>query len=455
MQNKFFKFVILLTTGILLMSCKPNIKTPAANKGHVDPTRFVSVGNSITSGFADGALYAEGQKNSFANLLAAQLKLIGGGNFNQPLMDAGSIGVGSTGNAPFKLDNFTDCLGVTSLMPVPTATSGDVAALSTNIFSAQGPFNNMGVPGTKVIDVATVGFGNSANGAGNFNPFFYRMASDPATASMLSDAVAMNPTFFSLFIGNNDVLLYATNGGASGAITPPNGIAGVGFDGSIISIVNALTANGANGVIGNIPDITSLPFFTTIPWNGLTLNQIQADSLNIAWPNDTIKGGLFNFKAGANGFLIDDPSVPFVGKRLMKEGDLVLLDTPLDSIKCQKLGSLKPISNKHILTANEITQIQTATNTYNDIIKSVADSKGLAFVDVNAFMHKTKSGFVYNGVAFSAAFVTGGTFSLDGIHLTPVGNALLANEFIKAINKTYSSSIPQIDATKYKGIIFP
>jgi hypothetical protein len=52
-------------------------------------------------------------------------------------------------------------------------------------------------------------------------------------------------------------------------------------------------------------------------------------------------------------------------------------------------------------------------------------------------------------------FVTGGIFSLDGIHLTPLGNALLANEFIRAINMKFGSTIPKINATNYKGIMFP
>jgi len=51
--------------------------------------------------------------------------------------------------------------------------------------------------------------------------------------------------------------------------------------------------------------------------------------------------------------------------------------------------------------------------------------------------------------------VAGGAFSLDGVHLTPLGNALLANSFIKAINSKYGSTIPQVDATRYKGVAFP
>jgi hypothetical protein len=44
---------------------------------------------------------------------------------------------------------------------------------------------------------------------------------------------------------------------------------------------------------------------------------------------------------------------------------------------------------------------------------------------------------------------------LDGVHLTPRGNAMLANEFIKAINLKYGSTIPQLDVTKYGGVVFP
>jgi hypothetical protein len=442
MKHIFVKFVTSVSLSIFIMSCKPNIKTPAAEKGHVDATRFVAVGNSITSGYADGALYYEGQQNSFVNLIAQQLKLIGGGEFKQPLMDAGSVGVGSDGGARFKLDYATDCLGATSLMPVRVAASGDVNAFNTSVYTSQGPFNNMGVPGAKVITAVLPGYGN-------VNPFFYRMAANPATSSMLSDAVAMNPTFFSLFIGNNDVLAYALAGGASDAITPPTGAAGVGFDGSINSIVNALTANGAKGVIGNVPDITSLPYFTTIPYNGLTLRQSQADSLNNA------TGGFFAFQAGTNPFLIEDTSVAFVGARKIKAGELILLDVPLDQIKCHGMGSLTPIPNKYVLTLNEITNIQNAIAAYNTTIRSVADTRGLAFVDVNAFLKLAQKGIVYNGVTLSSAFVTGGAFSLDGLHLNPIGQALLANEFIKAINTKYTSTIPQVDATKYRGIVFP
>jgi hypothetical protein len=55
----------------------------------------------------------------------------------------------------------------------------------------------------------------------------------------------------------------------------------------------------------------------------------------------------------------------------------------------------------------------------------------------------------------SAKFVSGGAYSLDAIHLNAKGNALLANEFIKAINNKYKSTIPQVNAGKYNATFFP
>ncbi|HEX7870140.1 MAG TPA: G-D-S-L family lipolytic protein, partial [Chryseobacterium sp.] len=67
----------------------------------------------------------------------------------------------------------------------------------------------------------------------------------------------------------------------------------------------------------------------------------------------------------------------------------------------------------------------------------------------------SKSGISWNGVKYTATFVTGGSFSLDGVHLTGRGYAIVANEFIKSINKKYRSTLPQVDVNKYSGVTFP
>jgi hypothetical protein len=55
----------------------------------------------------------------------------------------------------------------------------------------------------------------------------------------------------------------------------------------------------------------------------------------------------------------------------------------------------------------------------------------------------------------SAKFVSGGAYSLDGIHFNAKGNALLANEFLKSINLNYKSRIPLLNANAYDATLFP
>ena len=114
------------------------------------------------------------------------------------------------------------------------------------------------------------------------------MASNP-NASILEDVLAQDPTFFTLWIGNNDVLSYATSGGlgidqtgnpdpttyGSNDITDPTVFAGI-----YATINNALTANGSKGVIINIPYVTSIPYFTTINYNPVPLNAAPAAAVN-------------------------------------------------------------------------------------------------------------------------------------------------------------------------------
>jgi hypothetical protein len=450
MQHTFSKLIITSFAVALVAGCKPQLDVPIPDKGNLDVTRYVAVGNSITAGFTDAALYYDGQLVSYPNLLAEQFKLIGGGDFTQPLVSAGSVGIGSSLNARYVLGYKKDCKGITSLSPVSLASGGDISIFTTNV-AALGPFNNMGIPGAKAITTVYPGYGNPANGFGKYNPFFTRMlnSSEYATVSILSKAAAQNPTFFSVFIGSNDVLGYALSGATSDAITPSAGAPGVGFDASIDAIITALTTAGTKGVVGNVPDVTSIPYFTTIPYNGLTLDATQAAQLTAAYAPLGI-----SLTAGSNPFLIQDAGVPG-GIRKIKSTELVLLTTPQDSLKCAGWGSQKPLANQYVLTETEIAAIQIAVTAYNNKLKITADAKGLAYVDVNGFLMQCKKGIVYNGVAINATFVSGGAFSLDGVHLTPRGNAMLANEFIKAINLKYGSTIPQVDVTKYEGVVFP
>lgn len=240
---------------------------PELTSGDADFSNYVAIGASFTAGFTDNALFIAAQENSFPNLLAQQFANVGGGDFTQPLMND-NIGGFLFGGSPMTDGSFGPRLffngtGLEVLPAVPTTEA------TTNL---GGTFNNIGVPGAK-------SFHGPLNGYGAFNPYFGRMASSP-TASMIGDALAQAPTFFTLseIGGGNDVLAYATSGGTgvdqtgnpnpmnygNSDITDPDLFAQV-FGG----MVAALTQNGAKGVITTVPDITSLSHFTTVPYNPL------------------------------------------------------------------------------------------------------------------------------------------------------------------------------------------
>ena len=451
-----------LLPGILLIlavsACKPSFDNPKYDHGTADFTSYVALGNSLTAGYADMALYVDGQQNSYPAILARQFMLVGNnGVFKIPLIDALNAVRGVT-PAPTMSDPLntscklvlgynTGCDSVTSLAPVSYAPDQAANVSFLNSVKANGPFNNTGVPGIKSfhLDDPEVGHLILTGSNPRFNPYYYRFASSPGFSTILGDALSSNPTFFTLWLGNNDVLGYAIAGGAYDAITPVDT-----FNLYLTNAVEKLTTNGAKGAIANIPEITDIPFFTTVPYNGLTLtSQAQVDALNTAYAPLGI-----TFKLGANPFIVADAAAPG-GKRQIKEGELICLTIPQDDLKCAGLGSTTAIPDEYWLSATEVGLVKTATAGYNATLKSLAEAHGLALVDFNAYFKTFFSGITFNGVDYGPEFVSGGAFSLDGIHPNQRGAALIANQYIQAINNKFGSSIPEVDVNSYPGIVFP
>lgn len=429
---------ILIVIGTLVLSsCKPKYEKPESSAGDLDASRFVMIGGSHTAGYMDDALYYEGQQYSIANLVSAQLQKVGSGPFYQPYMSSNSVGVSGQGMSRFKLGYKTDCLGVTSLSPVRLASSGDVAALGTNVYNSAQPFGNFGVPGMTVTAVNFPSYGT-------LNPFFGRMSSS-TSVSVLADATASNPTCFALFVGIEDILPYTQKGASSGTFTNT-----ATFSLAYEQIVQTLTANGAKGVVSLIPDITEMPYFTTIPYNGLNLTPDKVASLNAIYNPIGI-----SFQEGPNGFMIQDPAAGAFGVRHMVAGELVLLSTPLDSVKCNSMGSVFPFRNEFVLTLDELSLIRAQIAEYNNAITTIAATYNLALAKANDVVNNLQSGIVYNGITLSAKFVSGGAYSLDGIHFNPRGNAIISNEFIRALNDKYHARIPAVNAVNYPSVTFP
>lgn len=464
MKYKFFISALLLGG---LWSCQPEINEFEPSKGNADFSVYMTAGNSLTAGYADNALYKSGQENSFSNMLAEQMEYVGRtGSFNIPYINT-EDGVG-TGNGvlftKLTMGFAQDCLGNTSLGPVranPNASQQELAVLLGTSVAAQGPFHNIGVPGAKVTHLLAPGYGA-------LNPFYGRFASAAGNA-VIDEIALVKPTFFTLWIGNNDVLSYAIAGGAADQITPLDGAPGIGFAASLEAILMTFKATATAGAIANIPDITDIPYFTTVPHNPIALtDQTQVDQLNAAYGQYNAAMEQFgldyriNFTVGANPMVIHDPSIAVppgyetLQIRQIKATELVLLSIPQDSIKCAFWGTQKPVPGTFILDEKEIMDIEEAVAGYNLAIKAAAEKYDLAHADMNALMKKGSSGgFVMDGVVYTNTFVTGNAFSTDGVHLTPQGNAVAANTFIDAINKKYNASIPKVNVAQYNAVVLP
>jgi hypothetical protein len=438
MKIKSYTIKGLLACSIALMAvgCKPKFKAKTPEKGIVNSDRMVFVGGGSLAGYSDGALTADGQKNSVASLLNLQLQAIGAPEIVNPMVSDVSFGIDITGTKSVsKLVYKAACDGSLGFTTARKASSGDLSIFG-NIYNASNKFTNVSVPFLKSTDLNSTTYAAS-------NPFFARLSSGPSS-TVVQEATATNPTFFTLMVGEADVLTYAMKGGGTATITPQ-----AQFNSELQTAVDALTANGAKGVVTNVPDILDYPIFTTIAWNGLVLTQEKLSEIEATAP---ILIALFNLQVGANAFIIDDNGTT----RQMVEGEKVLFTVTGDSIKCNpKFGSQTPFQNRHILTLAEIAQIKAATEGYNSAISAVAASKGLALADICTVIGRLKTGYPQNGITMTNKFASGGAFSVDGIHMTPRGNAIIANTIIKAINATYGSSINTLDVSKYRAVIFP
>ena len=59
------------------------------------------------------------------------------------------------------------------------------------------------------------------------------------------------------------------------------------------------------------------------------------------------------------------------------------------------------------------------------------------------------SGIRFDNYHMTSAFVQGGAFGLDGIHLTARANAFIANKFLEAINNKYGSTFRMYKPQNY------
>src|SRR5438093_885198 len=162
----------------------------------VDPlfARYVSMGNSITAGFQSGGLNDSTQLQAYPVLLARQMQT----PFFVPLM---ARVLGARGCPP-PIDSVYSDSGAPRLHRLDGATATTCALRRAQ--AVPPPYiNNVAVPGAEVLDGVT-NFGSGTN-ANPLTTFF--LGGFTQTQMMMK----VNPTFVTVWLGNNDVLGAATD----------------------------------------------------------------------------------------------------------------------------------------------------------------------------------------------------------------------------------------------------
>lgn len=449
--------IILALLGLLVLgftACKqvtpsPTPTIPAAPaKGNADFTKYVAIGASLTAGFTNNGLYNTGMQYAYPNLLAGQLAMAGGGAFTQPTFGTGK----ENGSGFLKL---TALPSATNPSPTIVPETTSLAVIGTGqdnktplLEKYTGSLNNLGIPGVALKDVMTAGYG--FNNPMGFNQYFERLLGTTDAASNYVDFVgakASGATFFTCWMGANDALGSALAGGALPVTDNTT------YTANLKAVLDKM--GSAKGAILSIPKVTLAAQFTTI-----TLTALQA----------AVQAG----GAPANSSIFITTAT---GVRAATAEDLFLLlrqtdSNPMDADNAyySNLGKTNigagapfpyglhpnnPLETQTVLDKDETAASLATVDGYNAIIKAEATARGLAYIDINTLLAEAAgtNGYTANGITYRTAFITGGIFSLDGIHLTPAGNAIVANQIIKAVNSTYGSTVPELNNALFSSLI--
>jgi hypothetical protein len=475
----FTKLLVLIFMMLLMDACKTKFYKESApgpaSGGNINFTTYVAVGSTTTAGFADNALYTEAQEGAYPKLISAKIAEVNQALvFNQP--DINSVNGWVSANVGRSILQIPTCSTVTIS---GVAQTGDPSLNSYT--GTKSTLNNFAVPFI-TVDSINVPITTGGSKSTNPKPYFTRMT-NVTTLGIASDAKKRGGTFFTIYLGDVDVLKYATSGGTKTLISQAV------FQQNIDALLDSLLAvPGSKGVIANIPYVDLFPIVTV---NNRRLTSASDPARNPVWLSAAAAASFNAHPAIGAGFFSVAPAPSYYAittgagavRQLNPTADFVVTSSVLNKSGIGRVDSLSvrnctadltfrdssgfkaPFANSAVLDKDEITFLRSQIDAYNAIIVNAVNTRNaggvrLAVVDLNAFY--TKLSDPLYGISYGTELIIrtnhpasgpdfGGFFSLDRTQPTPLGQALLANEFIKAINANFSSSLNLYTASELSG----
>jgi hypothetical protein len=425
MKLRYLAAVALGLALPLLSGCRADeaLNSPNLSNNGGLLERYVSMGNSITAGFQSAGINDSTQTQSYAVLFAQQA----GAPFFVPLL-----------NKPGCPPPFT----INTTNPPTRLGGGSGTDCSLRSSSTLPYVSNVAVPG-----VTSFGVESNTSPFGGTNPLTQFILGG---RTQLQAMMAAQPTFVSVWVGNNDVQGALTNGSNPGdpaLITPVSA-----FQGNYGPILDSIERIGAKAVLLGVVDVASSPFAT---------------SGALYWCLKTglcpgVPAGGFPAQFSVNVNCAPKAAVP------TSNGDSVLVPWTVGVPKLAAAQAGVPTTldcsvDNEVVLPSEFQAMRLAVAGYNAFISSQAQSRGWAFVDVNPALLAAKGEMPAPGqqpkitvfpcvpggpcggtVNATPNVLFGQYFSLDGVHPSAAAHRVITNLVIDAVNEKYGTTIPTL-----------
>ncbi|HPS57530.1 MAG TPA: SGNH/GDSL hydrolase family protein [Spirochaetota bacterium] len=361
---------------------------------------YVSLGDSLTQGCQGINVEESRQYYSYPAQFARAVKT----EFNQPLIEFPGIGMPNPEDA-FKKGWFSTWASTISRF-IKTF----MYWYRADRYDNQANLNNFGISGATVDDLISYDGTKKITDitdslliqvVGLMNPFICSVVglNPAASKSALDQALDRDPTFVSVWIGNNDTI-FATIMGDDGMLLMTDlDKWKASWDILVAKIKAKKSIKGV--VLINLPDNTMISYLQPLHNKYTTITE------------------------GAD--IPEGSKVPVFSTRVSCVAD--------------------------VITPEQIKTIQERIIAINKIINETAKKEGWALVDAYTMIRTelvagvalTRSDGTQSNIVVNGDYATGGFMSLDGIHPCSTGYAIVANRMARAVNETYGTSIPLID----------
>jgi len=491
------KLTLLLITFFVVTACEYEFPDPIAlaePSADADLSNIVFVGGSRFAGLEDGALSIRGNQFAVPNLFLKELGFVEPDQVVTPFVNSIS------GFNIYENDNLTGTAGAYRVF-FPSAdtvffkreiTSGTALTFDNAGSTA---LNSFSFPGASILDITETGR--------TVNPYTGTFFDN--SQSILNRAMSTNPSFFVLDLGYQDVLNFVLNG-ATGDMDANTATAGVAdlpseafFRTKLEEATNALLNQdpSTKGVLVNIPDFTLFPYFVRTSFD-VTPWVISNNPVIFA-----AQGEATTFNNSLLSFYQQNPGIPSSERRplvdygndsrfnwgIMVE-DQTLADVIFNGNVVPKVRQLKiddymfykdeqrlrtgygmqvsnPVPNDGFISFEKGEEIKAKIAAFNAIITDIANNSGgrLVVADTYTVFNEMTNGFNrllgnaadglnVDGVVLEPTISRFGVFSTDGLNLNPVGNALIVNTIVNAINNGLNGNLSTVNPNNLPGTSF-